>query len=101
MIIIVLYSNQGRREGGGQRGAKSLGPGLVWGPEISIKHLVIVLLPSGLGARNALSLACPGARPRFSPALILTNPRIFIQNITGGDTNIASEASAFISENYL
>ena len=40
---------QGRREGGG---AKYLGPRLVWGPEIFIKHLVIGLLSRGFGARN-------------------------------------------------
>ena len=39
---------QGRREGG----AKYLGPRLVWGPEIFIKHLVIGLLSRGFGARN-------------------------------------------------
>ena len=39
--------------GGGAGGAKYLGPGLVWGPEILIKHLVIALLSRGLGPRNA------------------------------------------------
>ena len=42
-----------RGRGGGAGGAKYLGPGLVRGPEILIKHLVIVLLSRGLGARNA------------------------------------------------
>ena len=39
--------------GGGGRGGKIPGPGLVWGPEILIKHLVIALLSRGLGPRNA------------------------------------------------
>ena len=42
----IAERGQGRREGGG---AKYLGPGLVRGPEILIKHLVIVLLSRGLG----------------------------------------------------
>ena len=68
---IRMSQEQGRREGGGQGGgAKYLGPGLVWGPEILIKHLFIVLLSRGLGARNAKSLPCPGARPRLTPALL-------------------------------
>ena len=48
-----ISSCQGRREGEGAGGTKYLGPGLAWGPEILIKHLVIGLLPRGLGARNA------------------------------------------------
>ena len=38
---------------GGAEGAKYLAPDWFGGPEILIKHLVIVLLSRGLGARNA------------------------------------------------
>ena len=38
---------------GGAGGAKYLGPELVWGPEIFVKHLVIALLSRGLGPCNA------------------------------------------------
>ena len=50
--IICVFIKAGKR-GGGRGGEKYLGPGLVWGPEILIKHLVIALLSRGLGARNA------------------------------------------------
>ena len=52
--ITTTVDKAGERGGrGGTGGAKYLGPGLVRGAEILIKHLVIVLLSRGLGARNA------------------------------------------------
>ena len=49
--LAVLAAKAGER--GGQGGQNTWGPDWFGGPEILIKHLVIVLLLRGLGARNA------------------------------------------------